>query len=405
MIAVGTVCCLLWCHHDCAPLTLADALIGIAERADDDLTLNAFETSYRGCPETFTGIVHEVSDNASRPYVSIRPDDPATFARIGAKNANVKPLATFYFDSPDKFSGLNLSPEMSLLKSFNKYDDKRQRVTITGAIRQMNVRGLVLDGARSVSTVNPPIDWVRDIQGDPAATYDNVLTWLRKTMGSSTSFDAKITDAFERKYVYPVPWRVRWTGRLYKPLRNSEDCYILTPPTFSLARARVESKRELQPEGKSLVVAALVGQRLHLRIFDADGVQVVDKGEADLLDRADGVDRKGWLAQVRAAIAADHLSERDADRVASLAMAIADYNPIGPYTAKKIAPHAKFYVHENNKESFDVKFAELRDGNVVEVEGTLVGISNPGFILAHSKFVGPARRGTPTAGAATTAAP
>jgi len=74
-------------------------------------------------------------------------------------------------------------------------------------------------------------------------------------------------------------WRVRggnlcgWEEALATPLQLEYDLRLMS----------VDTTDELEDEGRSLVIIALVGNDLYIRIFDISGVVVVDKAEHELL--------------------------------------------------------------------------------------------------------------------------
>jgi hypothetical protein len=61
--------------------------------------------------------------------------------------------------------------------------------------------------------------------------------------------------------------------------------YLVTEPSDYSLRLMVVPKLELlEDTGKNLVIAALVKQSLHIRIFDSKGRKVVDKAKTGLVD-------------------------------------------------------------------------------------------------------------------------
>jgi len=59
--------------------------------------------------------------------------------------------------------------------------------------------------------------------------------------------------------------------------------YLVTEPSdYSLRLMAVATPEDLVDSGRNLVVVAMVGHNLHIRIFDATGEQVVDKTEGEL---------------------------------------------------------------------------------------------------------------------------
>ena len=66
--------------------------------------------------------------------------------------------------------------------------------------------------------------------------------------------------------------------------------------SYDLSLSFVSDLSDLPAMGKSLVIAALVGADLHIRIFDANGVQAIDKPETELASGQDLSDLKDFLS-------------------------------------------------------------------------------------------------------------
>lgn len=67
---------------------------------------------------------------------------------------------------------------------------------------------------------------------------------------------------------------------------------------YHLSLMSVTAPDDLSDTGESLVIVALVGDALHIRIFDDEGQTVVDKTEAELVSGEDLTDLKMWLNEI-----------------------------------------------------------------------------------------------------------
>jgi predicted outer membrane repeat protein len=92
------------------------------------------------------------------------------------------------------------------------------------------------------------------------------------------------------------------TTRFHQPLGialdGSGNLFVTQGGRHSLQLVSAASTDDLPTEGESLVVIALVGSELHVRIFDDKGTEVIDKTEADLTAGQKLTDLKTWLGTV-----------------------------------------------------------------------------------------------------------
>src|SRR5256886_10941291 len=69
--------------------------------------------------------------------------------------------------------------------------------------------------------------------------------------------------------------------------RPGQNCYIplcyLSFQKWDLHLMCIAATKDLLDVGRNLVIVALVGAHLHIRIFDASGKKVVDKAESELI--------------------------------------------------------------------------------------------------------------------------
>jgi hypothetical protein len=64
---------------------------------------------------------------------------------------------------------------------------------------------------------------------------------------------------------------------------------------YDLSLISVNNAGDLPKKGDSVIIAAMVGAKLQIRIFDADGKKVIDKPEVDLAKGKELSDLKGFL--------------------------------------------------------------------------------------------------------------
>ncbi len=68
-----------------------------------------------------------------------------------------------------------------------------------------------------------------------------------------------------------------------KPVVAKLHEYAYIDQGYDLGLMSIATANNLVNEGRNLIIVALVGTELHIRIFDASGKRVVDKGENDLI--------------------------------------------------------------------------------------------------------------------------
>ncbi len=118
------------------------------------------------------------------------------------------------------------------------------------------------------------------------------------------------------------------TTRFHEPLGialdGSGNLFVTQGGRHSLQLVSAASTDDLPTEGESLVVIALVGSELHVRIFDGNGVEVIDKTEAELTAGQKLTELKAWLGTVPFPDEAT-LSEEDQQEKVLCARDIAGY--------------------------------------------------------------------------------
>jgi hypothetical protein len=89
-------------------------------------------------------------------------------------------------------------------------------------------------------------------------------------------------------HVYPKPTsRIRPSSpKAYQMAGGTSYVFLPSKPKNNLRLMSVAAADGLVNEGRNLVIVALVGTDLHIRIFDASGEKVVDKAENELLSFA-----------------------------------------------------------------------------------------------------------------------
>jgi hypothetical protein len=121
----------------------------------------------------------------------------------------------------------------------------------------------------------------------PIRNLSGLLVFLKpKPSAEGDEADATVTRPNQEKY------RIRVTAEAagyfdpdpveFERPGSDEDSASATG--YDLRLMSVDATDELIGQGSSLVVAALVGTKLHIRIFDVRGVRVVDKAESELAD-------------------------------------------------------------------------------------------------------------------------
>ncbi|MCB1119996.1 MAG: hypothetical protein KJT03_00485 [Verrucomicrobiae bacterium] len=111
------------------------------------------------------------------------------------------------------------------------------------------------------------------------------------------------------------------------------------PDSYSLRLLWVSGVQELPTTGDEIVVVALVGSAVHVRIFDDRGIQVVDKGESDLKAGQDLNEIRSFL-QMTPRRNEDILLPPEIQAILSQASVVADYPPraTGPMMDSQLNP-------------------------------------------------------------------
>ncbi|MFH0341639.1 MAG: DUF4424 family protein [Chromatiales bacterium] len=91
---------------------------------------------------------------------------------------------------------------------------------------------------------------------------------------------------------------------------------------YDLGLMSIATANNLVNEGRNLIIVALVGTELHIRIFDASGKRVVDKGEHELIDGEGG---ETLLTALKERLKRSGLSKEDKELIIERATSIAGY--------------------------------------------------------------------------------
>lgn len=78
---------------------------------------------------------------------------------------------------------------------------------------------------------------------------------------------------------FTAPFAIAGAARI---ISNAAGLWVV-PPAYDLRLMSVNAADDLANEGRNLVIVALVGTDLHVRIFDINGKRVVDKAEDELV--------------------------------------------------------------------------------------------------------------------------
>jgi hypothetical protein len=131
---------------------------------------------------------------------------------------------------------------------------------------------------------------------------------------------------------------------------------------YDLHFTSVDTTDSLLNEGRSLVIVALVGSDLHIRIFDAGGGKVLDKAEKELVSGETLTALKRRLTPLPPVTS---LSEEDKQKIIIDATSIAGYERKSPYRLQGVGFEVKMLpVQKEGEEDFMVTFPQPEDEQI-----------------------------------------
>lgn len=203
------------------------------------------------------------------------------------------------------------------------------------------------------------------VQADPALDYASYLSNARrvsrefvlaKSMGERLKYvryPGKVAELMlkEKSMNWDAPLPFGEVQALENPIYEEPfflGCYVELDPTkiYDLEFQSVQSEGDLISEGRNLIVIATVNDRLHVRIFAADGGLLADKGEREL---AAGVELLNLKDEMRS-------------------MSVPDVSELDQQTKNVLMKHALFAAGISESRRYPIEVEVRSDGFLVDWE-------------------------------------
>jgi hypothetical protein len=136
-----------------------------------------------------------------------------------------------------------------------------------------------------------------------------------------------MTAWFEMPISFMQPKIFSMLGPMEKLCHLSKDAVkgIIWPEAeWDLRLMSVAATKDLLDVGRNLIIVALVGADLHIRIFDASGKKVVDKAESELIS---GEILTAFKKRLNPFLDESSLSKEDKQEIIRNATSIAGHTP------------------------------------------------------------------------------